>query len=397
MKTRQFNGQRLKEALQFRGKRMTDLANELDISKQSLSLYINGENNPPYDNVAKISCALGFPFEYFMTEDQCTAKTDNTYFRSQSTAKKLDQNVQKIKLEYVAKIYEVLLNYVDFPEVNIPKVKFETPSNPFEADSDSVMDQIELIASSVRRHWNLGIDPIDNMQYLLESNGVIVTGFNDVDDKIDAFSQRVHVQGNGYIFIVALAIGDKSDVRLRFDMGHELGHILLHNWDESNDVLNKDEFNAIEKQANMFASAFLLPKESFGREVQQYPINVEYYRSLKKKWGVSIQAMMYRARQLKIITSNQFQYMMRTVSANGWRTKEPGDKLGQLDSTIFQGAIDVLFNGNYANAKDLIKSFNEYGIFLSQKDLEEIMRLHPGTLNIDTQELKLIKPKISFT
>lgn len=396
MKTRQFNGQRLKEALQFRGKRMADLANELDISKQSLSLYANGENNPPYDNVMKISYALGFPFEYFMTEDLCTTRTDNTYFRSQASAKKLDQNAQKSKLEYVAKIYEVLLNYVDFPELNLPPVQFDAPSNPFEADSDAVMEQIESIAGAVRRHWGVGMGPIDNMQYLLESNGIIVTGFNDVDEKIDAFSQRINVQNHGNVFIVALAIGDKPSVRLRFDMGHELGHILLHDWDDSNETLTKDEFNALERQANMFASALLLPRDSFGREVYPYATNIEFYRALKKKWGVSIQAMMYRASQLNIISANQFQYMMRIVSAKGWRTREPGDVPGALNSTIFQGAVDVLFEGNYSNAKDLMKSFNDYGIYLSQKDLEDIMGLRPGTLNVDNQGLRLIKPKTGF-
>ena len=376
---------------------MTELANELDISKQSLSLYANGDNNPPYDNVVKISCALGFPFEYFMSEDLCTTKTDNVFFRSQASAKKLDQNAQKSKLEYVAKVYEVLLNYVDFPNLNLPSVQFNAPSDPFEADSEEVMNQIEIIASATRRHWGVGTGPIDNMQYMLESNGLIVTGFKDVDEKIDAFSQRINIKDNGTVFIVALALGDKkSYVRLRFDMAHELGHVLLHDWDDSNDNLDKDEFNALEKQANMFASAFLLPRESFGKEVAPYANNVEFYRLLKKRWGVSMQAMMYRARQLGVITANQFQYMMRIVSAKGWKTREPGDVPGRLNSTIFQGAVDVLFDGNYINAKELVKSFNDYGIYLPQKDLEDIMGLNPGTLDAGSQVLQLIKPKTTF-
>ena len=38
-----------------------------------------------------------------------------------------------------------------------------------------------------------------------------------------------------------------------------------------------------------------------------------------------MQAMIYRAHQLKAITDNQYQYMMRQVSKKGWRTNEPGD------------------------------------------------------------------------
>lgn len=396
MNDNKFKGQRLKEALQFRGMRMTELAKQSDISKQSLSLYANGENIPPYENVVKIANALEFPFDFFMTEDLCSTTTNNTYFRSQASASKLTQNAQELKLEYVAKLYEVLLNYVDFPERNLPPVFFRGSDNLLDADSDNVLEQIEFIANTARKHWMIGMGPIDNMQYLLESNGIIVTGFRNVNERIDAFSQRVNIQNRGTVFIVALAIGEKPDVRLRFDMAHELGHILMHNWDDSNDSLSKDEFNALEKQANMFASAFLLPRETFGKEVAPYATNVEFYRSLRKKWGVSMQAMMYRARQLKLITANQFQYMMRTVSAKGWRLREPGDSPGQLNSTIFQGAIDLLLDGNYLNVKQLMQSFHEYGIVLSQGDLEDIMGLKQGTLAIRPKYISIVRPKIDI-
>lgn len=375
---------------------MTDLAKQTDISKQSLSLYANEENTPPYENVVKIADALNFPFDYFMTEDLCTTATDNTYFRSQASASKLMQNAQKTKLEYVAKVYEVLLNYVDFPKRNLPPVLFQRSTNLLEADSDEVLEQIEGIADTVRSYWKIGMGPIDNMQYLLESNGIIVTGFPNVDTKIDAFSQRINVQDRGSVFIVALALGEKPSTRLNFDMAHELGHILMHNWDDSNDTLSKDEFNALEKQANMFASALLLPRETFGKAVAPYATNVEFYRSLKKKWHVSMQAMMYRARQLNLVTANQFQYMMRTISAKGERTHERGDTPGTLNSTIFQGAVDVLFEGGYLSARQLMQAFHDYGIYLSQEDLEDILGLKRGTLNVGPEIIPFVKPRTSI-
>lgn len=80
MENRTFNGERLKEALQFREKKMTELANEISISKQSLSLYANGGNIPPFENVKKIAKALSFPTDFFMVEDGWTTTTGNTYF-----------------------------------------------------------------------------------------------------------------------------------------------------------------------------------------------------------------------------------------------------------------------------------------------------------------------------
>lgn len=374
---------------------MAQVSRATGISRQSLSLYANEENIPPYENVVKIAKTLNFPVEYFLTEDKCITVTTNTYFRSQATAKKREQNAQKKKLEYVAKMYEILSEYVDFPKVSSTLSQgiyadFDVNVNE---DDEEMQKDIEKLTLSLREKWGLGLDPIQNMQYLLESKGIVVTGFYNIDDKIDAFSQKVFMKDSKLIYIIALALGKKPKERLRFDMAHELGHIILHNWDESTEDLSRDEFNIIERQANIFASSFMLPKESFGEMVRPYATNIEFYRALKKKWGVSMQAMMYRARQLEIISGNQFQYMMRQVSQRGWRKHEPGDVEGTLNSTLFQGAIDVLFDGGYLSARALIRAFNDAGIYLKTCEMENLMGLLPGTLEVGPKIVS-IKPLI---
>ncbi len=172
MLRRKFNGDRLKEALQFRGMRMTELAGLTGIAKQSLSLYANGGNVPPYENVRKMAFALGFPADYFMAEDMYTAAADNTYFRSQAAATRTARKAQRIKMEYVAKMYKVLLNYVDFPILDLPNVDFNDINNPLEADSKEMFDEIERISKQVREAWKLGMEPIENFQYTLESHGI---------------------------------------------------------------------------------------------------------------------------------------------------------------------------------------------------------------------------------
>ncbi|MCI9307793.1 MAG: ImmA/IrrE family metallo-endopeptidase [Lachnospiraceae bacterium] len=393
MDSKKFIGDRLKSARQFRGYGITDLSKLVGISKQSLSLYENGDNIPPHENVLALAHVLGFPYEFFMREDNCKILTDNTYFRSQTSATKKDRLAQTVKLEYVAKMYEVLLEYVDFPSIDLPKIEFPSAEDSCEYDSDEVLQEIEVIADKLREDWKLGRGPIKNLQYILEEHGIIVTGFRSVNQKIDAFSQRVRVPGGEYMYIIALALGSKPTQRLRFDMAHELGHILLHPWGEETDDLSKDEFNGREKQANMFASALLLPRDSFGEDVAPYATDLEYYKYLKKKWNMSMQAMMYRARQLNIITANQFQYMMRRVSKNGWRTKEPGDVPGNMNDTIFQGAIDVLFEEGYLDAKAFIRALGRYGIIMRERDIEDLLCLKEGTLKIEDKVIPLIRLK----
>ena len=78
---------------------------------------------------------------------------------------------------------------------------------------------------------------------------------------------------------------------------------------------------------------------------------------------------------------------MRIMSKNGNRTHEPGDKQGEIGDTIFQTALDMLFEGGYLTVGELLKEFGRYGIYLSQRDLENLMYLREGTLY---QEPKII-------
>ena len=388
MKQEKFNGKRFKEAIQLREKKMTELASETGISKQSLSLYANGINVPPAENVFKIANALHFPYSFFITEAVQDVEIEKTYFRSQASATKKARVAASKKMKYVVLLYEILLAKIDFPKLNLPDTsKFNFVEDFQNVDSAEAIAKIERLAEEVRIHWNLGPGPIDNLQYLLESNGIIVTGFKDRESHIDAYSQQILVNGEE-MYIVVLEIGKKPIERLRFDMAHELGHILMHRCLIDFDEISRDEFNALEKQANIFASALLLPRKMFTMTVSAYPTALDYYKVLKDKWKVSMQAMMYRARQLEIISANQFQYMMRQVSKNGWRLKEPGDVPGQLRDNIFQGAIDLLINGGYMSKNEILHEFEKEGIAMFPDDLEDLMCLRKGTLAIETKELK---------
>lgn len=391
-----FRGERLKSARLFRGMTLSELAEKTEISKQSISQYENG-SKPDIQRVMILAHALDFPPEYFLQEDSCKTVTEVTYFRSLATATKMSRTSQSIKLEYVAKMFEILSQYVEFPKLNLPDIEFVGSDDEFDdAGQKAMQDEIEGIAQTARAHWNLGQAPIGNLQMTLEENGIIVTGFDTNDSKIDAFSQRTLVD-NGNVFFIAVAQGEKPKGRIFFDMAHELGHILLHPWSESLDLISKEDFKMRETQANMFASAFLLPKESFLRELRAYPTDLNYYRMLKKRWNCSIQAMIYRAHQLEAITDNQYQYMMRQVSKKGWRTNEPDDTPYYLDENIFQGAIDVLFEAGYLTPTTLLRLFKKYGVTLFPSDIEALLHLREDTLKEETALPRIIQLKQPMT
>ena len=155
MSNKFFNGNKLKVARLFNGISLTDLANKTGISKQLLSLYENKKNVPDYSKMFLLAQNLNFPIDYFFTEDTFVARTDTTYFRSQSTATKRERISQSVKLEHIAEIYEVLNCYLEFPSYNDPQIDFKGYDSAFENISREAVEEIENVANRLRNCWNI--------------------------------------------------------------------------------------------------------------------------------------------------------------------------------------------------------------------------------------------------
>ncbi|EEI83473.1 helix-turn-helix domain-containing protein [Anaerococcus tetradius] len=381
-----FNGEKLKTARTYRSMTLAELGKLIDLSKQTLSLYENNKGNPDFETIIKLSKVLKFPTNYFTQESNNNIKSGSTYFRALSTTTKKSRASEITRVEFIGSLYEALYNYIDFPELNLPTI--------YHDNEDLTDDYIEKIALELRNCWNLGLEPIKNLQHVLESNGLIVVGVNVPDRKIDAYSQIINID-DYETYIIVLATGKKGKARINFDMAHELGHILLHPWTEDIETLSNEEFKERERQANKFASSFLLPRDTFLADCRKYPTELEYYRMLKNKWETSIQAMLFRANELDVITNNQFQYLMRQVSSRGWRKKEPGDYPYTLNENIFKMAIKLLLDNDYSK-EDIINLFNESSVNLFSDEIEGLLNLPEGYLKIENKcEDNIIKLKLN--
>lgn len=219
------------------------------------------------------------------------------------------------------------------------------------------------------------------MVNLIENNGVIVSAFDVDSDKIDAFTQ-VHLLNSEPQYCVVVGNNKKSAVRRNFDVAHELGHIILHNNIGNIDELNKEQFRNIENEANQFAAAFLLPKDAFYDDLK-YPTDLLSYISLKKKWHVSIGAMIIRAKSLGRITATEYQSLIKSMSYRKWRTHEPLDDEMKIPMpTLFSSAIDVLFDNNILTPQTLIDKLASYGLPMKAEDLENLLSLPKNKLNV---------------
>lgn len=384
MKT--FNGKRLKSARQYRGLTVEELSQRINVSKQSISQYENGIiENVPFDKVLALSIELKFPYNYFIQKDSGLVRSGSTYFRSLMKTSKKYRTAQIVKMEHLAEIYVFLNEYLDFPQLNLPNWIGNIES-PGEA------------ACALRDYWGLSDGPIDNIIRTVEQNGILVTTFATDTDDIDAFSQFVEF-GNESIYLIAISNNKDSAARINFDVAHELGHIILHEWSEDEEAISREEFKNKEKEANEFAAAFLMPEKEFAKEVSLDSQNLDYYIQLKRKWRVSIVAMLYRACSLEIITPNQYQYMMRIMQNKGWRKSEPLDSIIRTPKpSLLSDAIDVLLVNKVFTPQELVEELGNMGLAMEPSELEILLNLKPGTLIqkvIPNERIVALKSNIS--
>ncbi|WP_461194029.1 phage DNA-binding protein [Clostridioides difficile] len=361
-----FNGERLKKARIYRGMTVAELAERIDCQRQTVSMYENNKSKPNDNNVVKrIAKELGFPVKFFL-ETGTNIAIGSTYFRALLTTNKKYRAEQIQKMEFLAEIYFFLQDYIEFPTLNLPDCSGKTP---------------EEAALLLREAWGLGLKPIDNIIYEVEQHGILVTSFSTSTDDIDAFSQMIDISGET-VYLIGYSSNKTSASRIHFDIAHELGHICLHEWSEDVEALEKQEFKDRESEANRFASTFLLPEETFKIDAKRTPLRIPSYTELKRKWKVSIQAMIRRSYSLGIISMDEYQSMIRTLQRRGLRKSEPlDDELLTSLPALLKTAVLMLLNEKVFTPKEFMDELSfSYNFSLEPEEVEYLLNLPKNTL-----------------
>ena len=190
---------------------------------------------------------------------------------------------------WLLEIISYLLEYIDFPAVNLPK--FDLPSDVQQITTNDIEDA----AAECRRFWRVGTGPIADIVLLLENNGVIVSRGELGAETLDAYSHWPSDVAHPMIF---LGSDKASAVRSRHDASHELGHLILHRNVDVKAIRNAMLFKLIENQAHRFAAAFNLPAQAFADQL--WAPTLDAFLALKPHWKVAIAAMIMRSEQLGI-------------------------------------------------------------------------------------------------
>lgn len=343
---KEFNSKQLTSARVAKGMTMKELAEKSGLSRQMISNYESGKTIPQAESLLKILSVLKYPRDFFSI-DIPDIHTGATFFRSQSAATKKIRDMQKEKLKYLYAIYSKLSIYINFPEVRLPSL--------IEKDIHEITDEdIAQKAMELRKTWGIdAVSPIGNLINIAERNGIIISEANMTDSKLDAVSRWIVDRP-----FLMLTDNNESAVRRRFNVAHELGHIILHNSVESiHDYSPQEIKNILEKQANQFASHFLLPTEAFTDSLLS--TSLEFYKDLKKYWKVSIQAMIYKTYSLDLINEDQKLYLNKKISWNKWKTKEPFDDEIMVEKPkLIEAVYMMIVDNEVVSQNELNHSFH---------------------------------------
>jgi Zn-dependent peptidase ImmA (M78 family)/DNA-binding XRE family transcriptional regulator len=349
--------ERIREAREASGLQLEAFAECLGVTKQAVAQYESGLCAPSGGVMGKIIAHTAQPPSFFVTFRERAASGLSPFWRG---LKRMEQHHRKRmsrRLEWARDIAVYLENYIELPPVSLPAIDFDS-------NSDDV-DQIEHAADIVREYWSLGRGPLLDLSAILELHGFILIRESASCGDMDAVS--CWQSGRPYILFSADV---SSGPRSAFNLAHELGHMILH----SSVEVTADNLKKIEKQANRFASAFLLPRESFSREV--LGTSLDHFLFLKEKWGIAISAMAYRCKDLHILSDNQFSYLMRQMNSFRIKKQEPLDEKFQMrPPSILGESIKMLINQRVQTKAQI-----EDALALNLTDIESLCGLPKGFL-----------------
>lgn len=291
-----FNPRRLSLARKRRRFTATALAERAGLAADTISRLENGGNSPDQETVEKLARALNFPVSFFYDADPEDIDTGAVSFRSFSkmSAKERDAAISagSLGLQLSAWIEERF----SLPTAKLLDLSYETDP--------------ENAAHTMRQFWGLGERPIGNLMGLLETNGVRMFSLSENTASVNAFS--FWRDSKPFVFLNNFKTAESS----LFDAAHELGHLVMHKHGDPK------ETRSAEREANGFASAFLMPIRDVRASISR-PITIDVILRAKARWRVSAMALAYRLNTLRLFSDWQYKSICIELGKRGYRSGEP--------------------------------------------------------------------------
>jgi Zn-dependent peptidase ImmA (M78 family) len=312
-------------SLEDLSEKMKTVVGEKAVSRQAIHQFEQGKSKPEADTLLALAKTLGVDLNYFYRESAISL--DKIEYRKKTRLTKTEE----ISVQEKAK--DVLERYFELEDLMNASLIFK---NPLEASQCHISNKndIEIVAEALREKWDLGTRPIQNVLELLENEGIKVVEISTSDG-----FQGFYADANNHTVVVLNQNDD--NVRKRFTALHELGHTIL-TFEEGFDV---------EKGCHSFAGAMLLPKkqviQAFSEKRKK--ISLAELIQLKINYGISIQAILARLKNLEIINDPIYKGFIIWMTKVGYRKEEPGrytgiEKALRFNQLLFRAAAEEIIS-----------------------------------------------------
>jgi Zn-dependent peptidase ImmA (M78 family)/DNA-binding XRE family transcriptional regulator len=320
-------GDRLRHVRLARGLSLEELAAALGgvVTRQALWKYEQGKAQPSAVVLAKLSNALRTPAAALWREPVYTVQF--IAYRKGSGLLKRDQ------VQVQATVELALEERLRLRERAGLDNGLGVPDEPYVV---ATISDAETAAQKLRERWVLGMDPISSVTGVLEDHGVHVIEI-EAAEKFDGISAVAHDQAGAIAGAAVVTRVGLPGERQRLDLAHELGHLVL---DVPAEV---DE----EKAAFRFAGAFLAPADAVRREVgaRRAFVQLAELRLLKRRFGMSMQALLRRLYDLVIITESHYREWCIDINRLGYRKDEPDRMPAEQPQWLRRTALRALAEG----------------------------------------------------
>jgi Zn-dependent peptidase ImmA (M78 family)/DNA-binding XRE family transcriptional regulator len=325
------NVEALRVAREALGFTQTDLASVSGLEQSDLSRWERGIRVPNDEQLEVLAHALQIPVSMLTDEE---LRFSHPVHRTQrAETKRTERKVNgRIELARIAASRLLADINIDTPFA-FPTSEEPTPAGPEEA------------AEAIRRVWRIPAGPIDDLTAIVETAGAVVAPVDFGYDGVLAAYSNLR-SDHRWCFVNTRAT---DGAQVRFSLAHEIGHALLH-WDRFDAPSGKDA----EREANRFAAALLMPRADILAALGRARITLDELVAFRRRWRVSVQALMRRAQDLELITSDQYVRLYKQLSRRGWRKSEPVE-IPVERPTILTEALNVQRNAHRYSDEELAK------------------------------------------
>lgn len=333
MSSNRLNPKMITVARESRGLTQLELAEKLHLSTSQMSRIEQDFTEVGEQHLKALSSVLNYPESFFYQEGENLPPA--------LALRKRNKVAQKVMLPIEAEVniyrlnIEKLLKAMTDADFQLPVFDPEKLGSPAES------------ARRLRKLWKVEKGAIFNLTQLLEDNGFYVIAFDFNTERVDGMS----IVANGtrpVVFSNKRSLGDRQ----RFTLAYELGHLVMHL--QTNPSFTRD----ISHEANEFAAEFLMPEKDIKADFKD-GVTINLLADLKRKWKVSMQALLYRANDIGVITDNQKRYLVNQFNSMNIRRREPAElDIPREQPMKLRDLITKYKNKQRLNVKQLALFFN---------------------------------------